>query len=346
MCGILGTASGDPDLSDDLVAAGLKHLAHRGPEAARQVLLRTGDRACILGHTRLRIIDVREEADQPIQNEDGSVQVVFNGELYNFVELRAELVAVGHRFSSETDTEVLVHLYEEADGDVATMLSRLRGMFAFALWDAARGRLVLARDRLGIKPLYHASLPHGGVAFASEAMALVSSGLVDAGPDTASLVGYLLWGSVQGPRTILGGVQELPPGSYLTWDERGEQVVRWWQPTFDGTLGERDALDQLRSTLEDAVRRHLIADREIGLFLSGGVDSGAIATLAAKAGAVRSLTVTFPDAGHDEGGLAGATAASLGFQHDAVPVTGADIASALPTIAGAMDQPTGDGVNS
>src|SRR4051812_18389701 len=345
MCGILGAATVGVDQPEEAVAAGLKHLAHRGPEAAAHVAFRTADRGCVLGHTRLRIIDVREQADQPIQNEDGSVQVVFNGELYNFRELRAELSSSGHRFGTDTDTEVLVHLYEAVDGNVDRMLERLRGMFAFALWDASGGRLVVARDRLGIKPMYHAAIPSGGVAFASEAMALVRSGLVDAGPDTTSMIGYLLWGSVQGPRTILGGVQELPPGSYLEWDERGSRVTRWWQPVFrEGT--DAAPAERLRSALDDAVARHLVADREVGLFLSGGVDSTAIANVAARAGALRSLTVTFPGVGNDEGAEAARTAASLGLRHDAVPVTGDELAANLTAIAGAMDQPTADGVNS
>jgi asparagine synthase (glutamine-hydrolysing) len=346
VCGILGSASVGPDRSEELVAAGLRYLEHRGPEAARHVSFRTNERACVLGHTRLRIIDVREQADQPIQNEDGTVQVVFNGELYNFQELRAELQAAGHRFTSETDTEVLVHLYEMVDRDVEEMLVRLRGMFAFALWDAPKGRLVIARDRLGIKPMYYATLRGRGLAFGSEAMALVRSGLVDPGPDTASLVGYLLWGSVQGPRTVLGGVLELPPGSYLQWDGLGASIITWWRPEFRPRFDDTAAVTHLRLALDDAVARHLVADREVGLFLSGGVDSTAIAHVAARAGALRSLTVTFPEVGDDEGVRAARTAADLGLRHDEVPVTGGELASVLPTIVASMDQPTADGVNS
>ena len=237
MCGILGTAAPAAEASTELVAAGLVGLRHRGPEAARSVTFRTGDRACVLGHTRLRIIDLTEEADQPIANEDGTVQVVFNGELYKFPELRAELEAAGHRFASDTDTEVLVHLYEHVDGDPERLLARLRGMFAFALWDARRGRLLLARDRLGIKPMYHAALPGGGVAFASEALALARSGLIVAGPDTVSLVGYLLWGSVQGPRTdrwpAFGSSRR---GRTSGGTIGAREVVPWWRPAFHPTF--------------------------------------------------------------------------------------------------------------
>jgi asparagine synthase (glutamine-hydrolysing) len=346
MCGILGTAAPAAEASTELVAAGLVGLRHRGPEAARCAAFRTGDRACVLGHTRLRIIDLTEHADQPIANEDGTVQVVFNGELYEFLELRAELEAAGHRFASTTDTEVLVHLYEHVDGDPERLLARLRGMFAFALWDARRGRLLLARDRLGIKPMYHAEVPGGGVAFASEALALARSGLIVAGPDTVSLVGYLLWGSVQGPRTALAGVRELPPGSYLSWDDRGAEVVPWWRPVFHPTFETVEAASLLRDALGDAIERHLVADREVGLFLSGGVDSGSIANVAVEAGILRSLTVTFPEVGDDESAAAARIASRLGLKHEEVPVSGADVAAALTDIAAAMDQPTGDGVNS
>ena len=346
MCGILGVATAGVDPPQGLVAGGLKYLEHRGPEAATQVLVRSGDRACVLGHTRLRIIDLREEADQPAQNEDGSIQVVFNGELYNFKELRAELEAKGHRFASDADTEVLAHLYEATEGDMQAMLDRLRGMFAFALWDDRRGRLMLARDRLGIKPMYFAALPGSGIAFGSESGALVRSGLVDAGPDTASILGYLMWGSVQGPRTILGGVQELQPGHYVSWDGSGHEERAWWEPAFEPRFDRDSSVERLRGALGDAVQRHLVADREVGLFLSGGVDSRAIAYTAARAGALRSLTVTFPEVRGDEGERAARVAAELGLHHETVPVLGSELAAVLPTIAAAMDQPTADGVNS
>ena len=161
MCGILGAATvGDAPVLEG-VRRGLAGLRHRGPEATRTQVFSTDHSAVVLGHTRLRIIDTTESADQPLSNEDGSVQVVFNGELYNFVELRSELEQAGHRFATSSDTEVLVHLYEQVDGNPNALLERLRGMFAFALFDTTEGRLLLARDRLGIKPLYHAAIPSG-----------------------------------------------------------------------------------------------------------------------------------------------------------------------------------------
>jgi asparagine synthase (glutamine-hydrolysing) len=346
MCGLIGCASTDDVERLAAVEAGLGCLRHRGPESQRAAAFRTADRNAVLGHTRLRIIDLHERADQPIANEDGSVQVTFNGELYNFGELRTRLRDEGHTFASETDTEVLVHLYESVDGDPDRLLSQLRGMFAFALFDTKRGRLLLARDRLGIKPMYHAKLAGGGVAFASEASALVESGLVSPGPDTLSVVGYLLWGSVQGPRSIFAGIQELPAGSYLVWQGDEPRVHEWWQPSFEPRIPDAEATNALRDVLEDGVARHLVADREVGLFLSGGVDSGSIAAVAARRGSIRSLTVTFPDIGDDEGPAAMLVAKRLGLHHEDVAVVGSDVAGWLPSVVGSMDQPTNDGVNS
>jgi asparagine synthase (glutamine-hydrolysing) len=352
VCGILGAATSTGELPVGAVASGLGELRHRGPEAQAHRVLRSVGAACVLGHTRLRIIDLSEQADQPLPNEDGTVWVSFNGELYDFPELRAELEAAGHRFTSASDTEVLVHLYEACDGDPDRMLPRLRGMLAFALFDTARGRLLLARDRLGIKPMYAAALPRGGIAFGSEAMVLARTCLAACAPDSGALIGYLLWGSVQGPETAFAGVREVPPGSYLLWEAGCERTVRWWHPAFapaktdeEGADRGRRAVHALRDALEDAVPRHLVTDREVGMFLSGGVDSGAVARTAARAGAVRSLTVTFPDRGIDEGAASATLASELGLRHEVVPVTGAEMRNCLDDVVRAMDQPTSDGVN-
>ena len=325
MCGIVGVATtGAPPALSDLHAP-LSALRHRGPESQAVQLLESQSVACVLGHTRLRIIDVSEEADQPLSNEDGTVWVSFNGELYNFRELREELRRTGHVFRSGTDTEVLVHLYEDVGGDADHLLTRLRGMFAFAIFDVKRGRLLLARDRLGIKPLYRARYGASGIAFSSEALALARSGLIPCGPDSESLIGYLLWGSVQGPRTVFGGVEEVPAGGLVEWDARGERTRTWWHPRFTPDVDRNDAPSLIRVALEDAVERHLVADREIGIFLSGGVDSGAVASLAAGGGKIRALTVGFTETSTDEVGVATARAASLGLLHETVPVVGADV---------------------
>jgi asparagine synthase (glutamine-hydrolysing) len=277
-------------------------------------------------------------------NEDHTIWVAYNGEIYNFRELRAELEKAGHELRSHTDTDVLVHLYEETSGDAARMLARLRGMFAFALFDAKRGRLLLARDRMGIKPMYWTEAS-GGVAFASEVRALVRAGFASGEPDPKAVTSYLAWGVVQGPGTVIAGVNELPPGSFLEWHRGSLLVRRWWNPKVEPEeLLARDPGRLVRGALSDSISRHLIADRPLAAFLSGGIDSGVVVTLAAKVGAVRALTVTFPDA-NDEGDAAHELAMKVGAQHDRVPVTGAEVAAVMPEILAAMDQPTSDGVN-
>jgi asparagine synthase (glutamine-hydrolysing) len=347
VCGLVGVVqpSGDAPIED--VRAALPLLRHRGPEASATRAFRVGTGSCALGHTRLRIVDTSERADQPLGNEDGTVWVGLNGELYNHRELRRDLQEAGHDFATTSDTEALVHLYEQVDGDPDSLLTRLRGMYAFVIVDQARGRVLLGRDRLGIKPLYLAATRAGGLAFASEARALAGSGIVPSGPDSASLVGYALWGSVQGSRTAYAGVEELTPGSYLSWTPSGSEVRTWWTPSFDASLGERDAEASLGEAVRDSVSRHVDADREVGLFLSGGVDSSSVAAMASRGAAgIRSLTVTFPDGEDDEGFVARRGAAQLGLQHEQVPVTGADVAASITVVARAMDQPTADGVNS
>jgi asparagine synthase (glutamine-hydrolysing) len=320
-------------------------LGHRGPEHAVARDFKVGSGSCALGHTRLRIIDTSERADQPLGNEDGSIWVAFNGELYNHPELRKELQQAGHDFVTSSDTEALVHLYEDADGDAEALLARLRGMYAFVLIDQARGRVLLARDRLGIKPLYVSPTRSGGLAFASEAGVLARSGLVPCGPDSVSIFSYLVWGSVQGPRTVFAGIDELAPGSYLVWRPESEKRRTWWRPAFDPSIDEDRAEASLRDALADSVQRHLVADREVALFLSGGVDSRAVAAAYRGAG-LRSFTVTFVESASDEGALAREQALRFGLQHDEVPVIGSELAAEIDGVASAMDQPTSDGVNS
>lgn len=344
MCGILGFVSERQVAPQTAIEGALGALAHRGPDAHTVRTLRGGDASCVLGHTRLRIIDLSPLADQPMPNEDRTVWVAYNGEIYNFRELRAQLEKAGHQLRSHTDTDVLVHLYEETDGDLAEMLALLRGMFAFAIFDARQGRLVLARDRMGIKPMYWTETG-GGVAFASEVRALARAGFAGGEPDPKAVASYLTWGVVPGPSTILAGVHELPPGSFLEWHRGSVRVQRWWTPEVKPEeLLAHDAVRLVRGALSDSISRHLIADRPLGAFLSGGIDSGAVVTMAARAGALRALTVTFPDA-NDEGNAASELATRVGAQHDRVPVTGAEIAEAMPEILAAMDQPTSDGVN-
>ncbi|HET7488922.1 MAG TPA: asparagine synthase (glutamine-hydrolyzing) [Acidimicrobiales bacterium] len=333
MCGIAGLVHTEGVAPEGgALATMAARLSHRGPDAAGQ---RTFPQ-CSLAHTRLRILDLSPAADQPLANEDETVWVVFNGEIYNFAELRDDLAAAGHRFRTHTDSEVLVHLYEEHGDD---LVHRLRGMFAFAVWDERRRRLLLARDRLGIKPLYYR--PDGrGLRFASETQALAEPGDdLDAG----ALAGFLRLGWVPGPATVRAGVRELPPGHRLTWEGGAAEVARWWSPPA-AAAGDGEA--ELADALHDAVARHLVADVPVGLFLSSGVDSAVVGALAARAGsAVRGYTVAF-DTGPDEAAGAAALAARVGIDHVVVRTSGADVLGAMDAVVGAMDQPTVDGVNS
>ncbi len=324
--------------------------AHRGPDGFDDY----ADHRVALGHRRLSIIDVSAAGAQPMCNEDRSVWVTYNGELYNFRDLRRELVAHGHTFHSRTDTEVIVHGYEQwgAEG----LLTRLHGMFAFGLYDARAG-LLLARDRLGIKPLYYASAPTGALLFASEVRALVASGLVPKQSDEDSVIGFLLTGSIPFPGTIVKGVRTLEPGHYL-WCRDGETVVRkYWDLTYRPSDAAADG-QSVGSLLQEAVSRHLVSDVPLGIFLSGGVDSGAIVAWASRAlqdgrgpglasplHPLKTLTVTFDEPEFDEAAAARAVSDRFQTEHHEVRVTRSDFVAELPNILAAMDQPTNDGVN-
>ena len=346
MCGILGVVGVEPNGLREKIERGLSSLSHRGPDAHGMKALAGAGSTCVLGHTRLRIVDLSPGADQPLCNETGEVWVAYNGELYNPIELRYELERSGHCFRSNSDTEILVHLYEDCAGDAAPMLSRLRGMFAFAIFDQRRDRLLLGRDRLGIKPMYVCA-DSKRLAFSSEVRALAKAGFASQEPDPEAASAYLTWGSIPGPRTVLADVQELDPGSYLEYKRGAWSTQRWWKPEVDPeeALSE-DAERLVRAALKDSVSRHLVADRPVGVFLSGGVDSSAVASVAASEGRLRALTVTFPATGEDEGGAAASTAQRLGAAHENVPVTGEEVERDLPKIMSAMDQPTSDGINS
>jgi asparagine synthase (glutamine-hydrolysing) len=265
MCGIAGTvSSGAPD-------AGLVHrmcdaLVHRGPDGAG---FHSDDHAA-LGMRRLAIIDVAG-GDQPVYNENGTVAAILNGELYNFRELRESLRHRGHRFTSDGDTECLVHLYEEYGDD---LFDRLRGMFAFAIWDAPRRRLLLARDRVGKKPLYYRS-DGGSLTFGSELKSLMQDPSMPREVDPVALHHYLTYQYVPAPWSILQGVRKLPPGHVLVWRDGREEVRRYWRLdcTPRKVTDEREAAEELREKLLDATRVRMVSERPLGAFLSGGLDS-------------------------------------------------------------------------
>jgi hypothetical protein len=318
---------------------------HRGPDGAGMFQ----DRQAVLGHRRLAIIDLSAAGHQPMSNEDGSVWISFNGEIYNFGDLRAELVG-RHCFRSSTDTEVLLHGYEQ--WGIEGLLERLRGMFALALWEPGTRRLTLARDRLGIKPLYYHNA-NGSVAFASEVRALLRSGIVSDEADPEALSQFLLFGSVPSPLTTAKAVRCLPPGHYAVATDRGVDLRKYWElgypdtrcPAPDAGKGE---LEELRARLERSVREHLISDVPLGVFLSGGVDSAAIVALASrvrKDQRLTTLTVAFGEKGFDESQDALRIAHRFNTHHHELLVTSEDFAQEMPAFLAGMDQPTNDGVN-
>ncbi|HVS85979.1 MAG TPA: asparagine synthetase B, partial [Gaiellaceae bacterium] len=277
MCGICGllSPSGAPPLPEHVDAMRAR-IRHRGPDQGSTDALG----ACVLGHQRLCVVDP-EQGFQPVANETGDVTAVFNGELYNFPELRAGLA--GHDVRGKGDTPVLPHLYEEHG---PAFVERLEGMFALALWDEPRARLVLARDRLGKKPLVWTRLEDGTLAFASELKALLALPGVRREPDLAALDAYLALGYVPGERTGLLGIQRLLPGHLLVAEGESVRVERWWEPRVeDADLRDEDWLERVRETVGEAVRRRLVADVPLGALLSGGIDSAVVVAQMAQASA-------------------------------------------------------------
>lgn len=321
MCGIAGIVQREPGNSAAAIVERMTAaLAHRGPDDAG--LYDDPERGVTLGHRRLSILDLSPHGRQPMTNEDGTVHVVFNGEIYNFRELTRTLKAAGHHFRSRTDTEVIVHAYEQWGEDC---VRQLRGMFAFAVWDARQCALVLARDRLGIKPLYYLDGPQG-LAFASEAKAFFTLGSTWWTPrvDADALRLYLTYQCVfDHERTMLAGVAKVPPGHLLIVRCGERRLVRYWTLHADPSVARlslTDAAEAFETVLTDAVRRHLVADVPIGILLSGGLDSSVVTALAARQGGiVKTFTMGFPHR-WDERPAAAEVARHLGTIHQALEV--------------------------
>jgi asparagine synthase (glutamine-hydrolysing) len=334
VCGICGIASANGAADPERLAAMSATLVHRGPDSDGTLI----DGPVGLAARRLSIIDL-ETGDQPIANEDGTIHVVQNGELYNYRELRADLERAGHRFRTHGDTEVLVHLYEEHGDHFA---ERLRGMFAVALWDARRRRLVLVRDRFGIKPLYYRA-EGAGLSFASELRALPRGEV-----DLDALECFLAFNSIPAPFSIFRETRKLPPGHLLVWEGGEPELRRYARPgpvSADALREDEDAelVEELRARLRDSVRAHLVADVPVGVLLSGGIDSAALTALAADESAepVRTFSIGFEERSFDE--LAGArlVAERYGTRHREL-VLRPDAALLLPALAEVFDEPFAD----
>jgi len=336
MCGIAGVlnldqSSGVTELS---VRQMLALIRHRGPDEFGILL----DDGLGLGSARLSIVDL-SQGQQPISNEDGSLWIVFNGEIFNYLELRPELEQRGHRFRTRTDTEVLLHLFEEHG---PACLSRLNGQFAFAVWNARRRELFLARDRLGVRPLYY-TVADGSLVFGSEIKALLGSGRVGASLDPIGLDQVFTCWSTVSPRTAFQGILELPPGHWLQASTAGVVLRRYWQIPFaesraagvtpdEGTT--RRLADELEALLADAVRVRLRADVPVAAYLSGGLDSAVIAALARQAapGRLSTFSIAFDNPEFDESEPQRRMADFLGTRHEVVQATHADICSVFPEV--------------
>lgn len=323
-------------------------LRHRGPDGGG-VRVFGADRLSTLvglGHRRLAIIDLSDAGLQPMSNEDGTVWVVFNGEIYNFAEIRAGLLSRGHRFHSTTDTEVLVHLYEELGADLVT---RLNGMFAFAVLDLRERRLVLARDHIGVKPLYY-SITADGLSFGSEIKAVLAASKRPPAVNWQAIYDYFTYLYVPGPSTAFEGIEQLPPAHVLVYDlaRRTHTTNRYWNvrrlPEVE-RASKGDIQEALHQALMSAVQRELVSDVPLGIFLSGGIDSSALAGLAKKAGVTpRTYTVDFtnPDSRYySESVVAEETSRFLGTDHQTLAVDRVDPFEMLRLI-GHFDQPFGN----
>jgi asparagine synthase (glutamine-hydrolysing) len=331
MCGICGVVSANGSVDPERLASMSATLAHRGPDSSGHF----SDGSAALAARRLSIIDL-ETGDQPIGNEDGTLHVLQNGEIYNYRELRRELERTGHHFRTHGDTEVLLHLYEE-HGDA--FAERLRGMFSVAIWDAPRRRLVLARDRFGIKPLYYRNLD-GELAFASELRALPRGEI-----DLDAVEGFLAFNSIPAPLTIFREARKLPAGHLLLWEDGAVRLERFARPA---PLPERndaqaELVEELRSRLRDSVRAHLVSDVPVGVLLSGGVDSALLAALAAEeiGEPLRTFSIGFEERSFDELADARRVAERYGAQHREL-VLRPDAALLLPALAEAFDEPFAD----
>jgi asparagine synthase (glutamine-hydrolysing) len=350
MCGIAGIWGAGRH--DELEAAVLRMVAaqrHRGPDEQRVTAVRTDRTTLVLGFDRLAILDLSQEASQPMRHAATGSWLVFNGEIYNFRALRAELEGRGHRFRSSGDTEVLLVALVEWG---AAALTRLRGMYAFAFFDGRTQRLVLGRDPFGIKPLLY-GWPGGTFTFASELRAIRAAGRAALTLDRDALAAYGVYGAVPEPHTIVREIAMLPPGHVLEVDARGHSAGPRSVLSLDALVDESapapsrsEAIEATSAVLADAVGSHLVSDVPLGVLLSGGVDSTLVASLAARQGVEpQFLTVGFDEPRFNEVAAARATALRLGGRHHVVSLSVGDVLGVLPDALAAMDQPTADGLN-
>jgi len=342
MCGIAGFI----ESSDrrECLAPMLEALRHRGPDGEGAHFAQRGDWHVALGHRRLSIIDL-EGGAQPMGNEDDSVWITYNGEVYNFLELREELTAKGHDFRTHSDTESIIHHLEERG---SAGLADLNGMFAFALWNQGEGSLLLARDRAGIKPLYYASLTDGGIVFASELTSLLEHPGLRREIDPTALSDYFFCDYAPPPTTMIQGVRKLPPGGFVVWRDGGlSEPALFTEAAGDSgetTGDEREMEAELLERLETAVLSQLVSDVPLGVFLSGGIDSSLVAALAARASKdrIRTFSIGFEDASFDESAFARMAAAHIGSEHVEQTFSESMVIDILDEALDCLDEPMAD----
>jgi asparagine synthase (glutamine-hydrolysing) len=340
MCGICGIFSFEPSSPPDrqLLERMNRTMTHRGPDDEGYVISGTAG----LAMRRLSIIDL-ESGKQPICNEDGSLWIVFNGEIYNYAELRAELISRGHSFRTHSDTEVIVHLYEEMGPDC---VRRLSGMFGFAIWDSGKQRLVLARDRLGIKPLFYADLPGKSLIFGSEIKAILAAG-VSRTPDYQALYDYVSLMYVPTPATAFAAIKKLPPASVMVCSAEGVRISTYWDIPLPQQGHEeppgKDYEEEILHLIEASIRRHMIADVPVGALLSGGLDSTTVSAIMAQRLNVplRTFTVGFDRKSYDETAEAALVAATLGTEHLQQTVQ-PNMVESIPELLNFFDEPFAD----
>ncbi|HKS72510.1 MAG TPA: asparagine synthase (glutamine-hydrolyzing) [Terriglobales bacterium] len=344
MCGITGIVAHGQRIDPELLERMTQSLAHRGPDDSGTVVLREESPAPVevgLGNRRLAILDLSPLGHQPMQDAETGNWIAYNGEIYNFHEVREKLEAEGIQFRSRSDTEVLLKAYGRW-GEAC--LDKLRGMFAFAIWDAHRHRLFLARDPLGIKPLYYATAGKFFL-FASELRTLLGAGMVPRTLDHAGLLNYLMFGSPYDPITLIKGVSVLPAGHFLTWAEGDIEITQYWDFATRVQRSSATGHGQLRDLLEESVRIQMVSDVPVGVFLSGGIDSSALAGILSGSAKLHTLSIVFRESDYSEAEYSRLVAKEFGTQHEEILVSQKDALESIPGALAAMDQPSIDGLN-
>ncbi len=352
MCGIFGIIAHNARVSSEVLERATRSLAHRGPDDSGTVILRDNSQAEIeigLGNRRLAILDLSPLGHQPMSDPSTGNWIVYNGEVYNFREVRAKLEREGLHFSSGSDTEVILKAYGQWGENC---LAEFRGMFALAIWDAPRHRLFVARDPMGIKPLYYYRSDRYFI-FSSEVRTLLGTGLVPRVIDPAGLINYLSFGSLYDPNTLVEGVKSLPPGNYLTWENGEVNQVEYWD-LIDSTSSQGDSGGdsrakteaQITELLDESVRIQLVSDVPVGLFLSGGIDSSCLAGILSRSGVRPStFSIVFREAEFSEAEYSRTVAQHFKTDHHEITVSQSDFFAAIAPAIAAMDLPTIDGIN-